>query len=75
MKKAIYVIAALLAFASANGTTRAKSHIQVVYQPQPNGDYRLYLFGSDRTLVCEEKRLRIVQQGDAASPVVIECKH
>ena len=75
MRKVLYILAGFLAFASAGGTTRAKSHIEVVYQPQSNGDYRLYIFGSDRTLVCEEKDLRIVEQGDAVSPVVLECKH
>ena len=28
-----------------------------------------------RVLVCEEKAPQIVQQGDAANPLVIECKH
>jgi hypothetical protein len=77
MKKAIYILAALLTFAAAGATTgrQPKAHIQIVYQEQPNGDYRLYLFGSDRTLVCEEKPITIVQQGDAVSPVVLECRH
>jgi hypothetical protein len=76
MNKLIYAAVLLLAFGAASGTTAAKkSRIEVVYQPQSNGDYRLYLFGSDRTLVCEEKPLKIVQDGDAVSPVVIECKH
>lgn len=64
----------LLVFASAGAVTR-KSKIEIVYQPQPNGDYRLFLFGSDRTLVCEEKKIQIVEQGDAINPVVIECSH
>jgi len=77
-RKGIYFIAALLlAFASADATTSraTKSKIEMIYQPQPNGDYRLYLFGSDRTLVCEEKRIQVIQQGDAVNPLVIECKH
>jgi hypothetical protein len=77
--KLIYVIAALLSFAAASGTgsqTRThRSRIEMVYQPQANGDYRLYLFGSDRTLVCEEKEIKVVEQGDAVSPVVLECRH
>ena len=77
MRKAIYVIAVfLLVLASANGTTtRPKSTIKMFFQGQPNGDYRLYLFGSDRALVCEEKDVQVIQQGDAVNPIVIECKH
>lgn len=76
MRKFIYIAAALLAFAAAGAATgRTKSTINVVYVPQANGDYRLFLFGGDRALVCEEKPLRIVEQGDAINPVVIECKH
>lgn len=65
----------LLTFAASDATTSHKSKIEMVYQGQPNGDYRLYLFGSDRSLICEEKPLKIVQQGDAVNPVIIECKH
>lgn len=77
MKKAIYIIAGLLlVFASADATSRTtKTRIEMVYQPGANGDYRLFLFGGDRTLVCEEKAIRIVEQGDAVNPLVIECKH
>ncbi len=77
MKKLIYIgAAALLTFAAAGAvTTTHKAKIQIVYQEQSNGDYRLYLFGSERSLVCEEKSVRIVEQGDAVSPLVIECKH
>ncbi len=77
MKKAIYILEALLTFAASNATTtrQPKAHIQIVYQETGNGNYRLYLFGSDRALVCEEKPITIVQQGDAVSPVVLECKH
>jgi hypothetical protein len=84
MSKSIYILAGLLTFASAGagttrtgGTTRApgRARIEVVYQPQPNGDYRLYLFGSDRTLVCEEKDITMIQQGDAVSPLVLSCDH
>ena len=74
--KLVYIGAVvLLVFASANGATSHKAKIEMVYQPQSNGDYRLFIFGSDRTLVCEEKPIQIVQQGDAINPVVIECKH
>lgn len=77
--KLIYGIAALiLVFASANGASRgAKSSIHMEYVPQPdgNGDYMLYIFASDRLLVCEEQKIRIVEQGDALHPVVLECSH
>lgn len=73
--KFVYILAAFLTFASASAVSREKSSIHVVYVPQQNGDYRLFLFGSDRTLVCEEKSIQIVEQGDAINPVVIECKH
>lgn len=77
MKNKILILTAVLlvAFAASDATTSHKSEIKMVYLPQPNGDYRLYLFGSDRTLVCEEKAPQIVQQGDAVNPLVIECKH
>lgn len=76
MRKLIYAGALLLTFAAASGVTKtSKSKIEIVYQGQANGDYRLFLFGSDRTLVCEEKSISVVQQGDAVDPVVIECKH
>jgi hypothetical protein len=76
MKKWLLIGAVLtLTFAAANSAPHTKSHIEIVYQPQSNGDYRLFLFGSDRTLVCEEKNIQIVAQGDAINPIVIECKH
>jgi hypothetical protein len=78
MTKRIYIVAALvLTFAAADATTTRipKAKIEVVYQPQANGDYRLYIFANDRQLVCEEKDLKIIKQGDAISPVVVECKH
>lgn len=77
MKKAIYILAGLLlVFASADATGRQqKARIELVYQPGDNGDYRLFLFGGERVLVCEEKAIRIVQQGDAVNPLVIECSH
>ena len=40
----------------------------------PNGDYKLYIYGG-RKLVCEEQPLKIVEDGDAVNPIVIECKH
>lgn len=78
--KLIYGIAALiLVFASAGAASRGagKSSIHMEYVPQPdgNGDYMLYIFASDRLLVCEEQKIRIVEQGDALHPVVLECKH
>lgn len=75
MKNTIFF--AFLAFASAGATTHTtpKAKIQLIYQAQPNGDYRLFLFGSEKSLVCEEKDIKIVSQGDAVSPLVIECEH
>ena len=75
MRKLIYIGALLLSFAAANGAGSKKDTIHLVYVPQANGDYRLFLFGSDRQLVCEEKDIRIVSQGDAVNPVVISCDH
>ncbi len=45
---------------------------RVADPPSPN---RLFLFGSDRTLVCEEKAPKIVAEGDAVNPMIIECSH
>jgi hypothetical protein len=75
--KLIYILAAFLTFTASSATTtrQPKAHIQIVYQETGNGDYRLYLFGSERALVCEEKAITVVQQGDAVNPVVIECRH
>ena len=75
--KLLYILAALaLTFVSADATTaRPKSTIRVMFIEQANGDYRLFLFGSNRALICEEKPIQIVQQGDAISPLVLECNH
>ncbi|MDE2020998.1 MAG: hypothetical protein KGJ13_11730, partial [Patescibacteria group bacterium] len=65
MRKLIYLAAGLLlTFAAASGATRRES-IKMVYVPQANGDYRLYIFGSDRQLVCEEKPVTVAEQPDA----------
>jgi hypothetical protein len=75
--KLILILAALaLTFVSADATTKTpRSTIKVMFIEQPNGDYRLFLFGSDRALVCEEKDIKIVEQGDAVNPVVLSCDH
>ncbi len=77
MKKLLYIgAAALLTFAAAGAATGShKATIKTVVQEDANGDYRLFIFGSNRILVCEEKPIRIVEQGDAVNPLVIECKH
>ena len=75
--KTLFILAALaLTFVAAQATsTQPKTKIQMIYQEQPNGDFRLSLYGSNRSLVCEEKDIQIVQQGDAINPIVLECKH
>lgn len=77
MKQKLIFAAALLllTFAASDAATSRKGSIKVVYQADANGDYRLFLFGSDRALVCEEKAIQVVSQGDAVNPVVIACKH
>jgi len=76
MKAKLVYIGALFALllASASAANR-KAGIQMVYRSEPNGDYRLYIFGSERALVCEEKTIKIIDQGDAVNPLVLECKH
>lgn len=69
-----FIVAALLAFASADATSR-KAGIEMIYQPiGENGDYRLSIYGG-RTLTCEEHPVKIVGQPDALNPIVIECRH
>lgn len=76
MKTKLILALLALTFVSADATTKTpKSTIRVMFIEQANGDYRLFLFGSDRALVCEEKDIRVVEQGDAINPVVLECKH
>jgi len=75
--KLIYILAALaLTFVSADATTKQpKSTIRFEYMEQANGDYRLFIFASGRALVCEEKDIKVVEQGDAVNPVVLSCDH
>lgn len=75
--KLIYILAALaLTFASADATTtKPRSEIRVFLQEQENGDYRLYVFGSNRVLACEEQDVKIIGQPDNVNPLVVECKH
>ena len=72
---AFVLLTAFCASAAGTGARSARSKIEIIYQGQSNGDYRIFLFGSDRALVCEEQHLRVVSDGDAVNPVVIECKH
>lgn len=78
-RKSLYIAAVLLmVFASANATshtTKSSIHVEYIPQPNGNGDYLLYIFASDRMLVCEEKAVKIVDQGDAIHPIILECKH
>lgn len=76
MKMKLILALLALTFVSADATTKQpKSTIRFEYMEQANGDYRLFLFGSDRSLVCEEKDIRVVEQGDAVNPVVLSCDH
>ena len=74
--KLLYILALTLTFASTQATsTHSTRTIKTVFIEQPNGDYRIYLFGSGKSLVCEEKNITIVSQGDAVNPVVLSCDH
>jgi hypothetical protein len=74
--KLIYAGAVLvMAFAAAGGATSHKATIKTLMQEDANGDYRLFIFGSDRILVCEEKPIKLISQGDSINPIVIECRH
>jgi hypothetical protein len=76
MKLKLILALLALTFVSADATTKTpRSTIKVMFIEQPNGDYRLYLFGSNRSLICEEKAITVIQQGDAVSPLVISCDH
>ena len=71
--KIIAVVA--LALILVLDATTPKERIKVVFNEEPTGDYRVFLYGSDRSLVCEEQDIKIIQQGDAVKPMVIECRH
>jgi hypothetical protein len=71
--KYLYLFAAFLAFGSAGAVTN--DDVRTYYEGKENGDFKLYLFGSHRALVCEEKDIQIIDQGDAIHPVILECKH
>lgn len=79
MRKLINIGALLLSFAAANATGRTKESIHLVYVPQADGNYRLYIFGPDE-LQCgiggqkEEKALHVIEPKDAYSPLVVECR-
>jgi len=53
----------------------AETPVRVQFNEQPDGDYRLFLYGSNRSLVCEEQNISIIQQGDAVKPLILECQH
>ena len=69
------LLAAMLLASCALGYSAARASIKTVFEEQPNGDYRLFIFGTNRALVCEEKQITVVQQGDDLNPIVIECSH
>jgi len=49
--------------------------VRTVFNEEPNGDYRVLLYGQNRALVCEEQDIKVIQQGDAVKPLVLECRH
>ena len=75
MKKAIYILAALLTFTAAGATAAHKATIHTELMEDSNGDYVLSIYGTDRILVCEEKPITIEAQGDAMHPIVLRCSH
>lgn len=77
MKARIFYLLALLflVFVSAGATTKREG-IHMFYQPQENGDYKLYLFPTGKLLVCEEQPLKLIEPADPThDPIVIECTH
>jgi hypothetical protein len=73
MKKALIIGATLLVLAIAASAASRKGTIQLIYQPQENGDYRLSIYGG-RELVCEEQPITVTQP-TALDPIVLDCSH
>jgi hypothetical protein len=73
--KLIYAAALLTVLASASAAGR-KEGIEMVYQPQANGDFKLYLFPHGKLLVCEEQRIQLIEPQDPTNePLVLNCSH
>jgi hypothetical protein len=68
MKKAIYIGAVLLAFASAGAATRSNK-AQVVIREQENGNWQMFVFGP----VCESGHLQATAPADSTQPIEIKC--
>ena len=76
--KLIYLFALLiLVFVSAGATSKSpREGIHMYYQPEENGDYKIYLFPTGKVLVCEEQPLKLIEPADPThDPLVIECRH
>ena len=69
------LVVARFSHAATRGSGKTSINIEYVPNPSGNGDYRLFIFSSNRLLVCEEQPIKIVEQGDAVNPIVLECKH
>lgn len=69
MRKALYIVAALMTFAAANCTSRSSNKVQVVIRGTEDGPWKAYLFGA----TCNGK-LEIHQPTDQQEPLEIVCK-
>lgn len=71
MRKAIYIIAALMTFAAADATGRKSTgeKVQIVIRGTQEGPWKAYLFGA----TCNGK-LELHQPASQDEPVEIVCK-
>jgi len=69
----VSIASSAIAFAGGFCVAHQSQPIHTIFAEQPNGDYRVTLSG--RSLVCEERDVQILQQPDAVTPLVLECKH
>lgn len=77
IRKILFLIGLLLLTLLARATTtKIREGIHLFYQPEENGDYKLYLFPTGKVLVCEEQALHLIEPADPThDPLIIECKH
>lgn len=70
MKKALYIVAALLTFAAADATGRKSTgdKVQVVIRGAQDGPWKAYLFGA----TCNGKLE--IRQASQDEPVEITCR-